>query len=158
MQQIRRLGASIDRDGASSCGWPGGRATVGWGARRTGAPPPAGSCPTERPNPVHRAHTVGGPPPRDARRRPTIGTSGSARWRGRRSGSGEATAMKGRLLRWGTRRDPSADGRVGTSGTEPVADRRSYMTLLIVLALLIALDLAAWRWGHDSRDDQDWKT
>ncbi len=70
----------------------------------------------------------------------------------------EATAMKGRLLRWGTRRDPSADGRVGTSGTEPVADRRSYMTLLIVLALLIALDLAAWRWGHDSRDDQDWKT
>jgi hypothetical protein len=32
------------------------------------------------------------------------------------------------------------------------------VTLLIVLALLIALDLAAWRWGHDSRDDQDWKT
>jgi hypothetical protein len=26
------------------------------------------------------------------------------------------------------------------------------MTLLIVLALLLALDLAAWRWGHDSRD------
>jgi hypothetical protein len=32
------------------------------------------------------------------------------------------------------------------------------MTLLIVLALLIALDLAVWRWGHDSHDDQDWKT
>jgi hypothetical protein len=32
------------------------------------------------------------------------------------------------------------------------------MTLLIVLALLVALDLVAWRWGHDSRDDQDWKT
>jgi hypothetical protein len=26
------------------------------------------------------------------------------------------------------------------------------MTLLIVLALLIALDLGAWRWSHDSRD------
>jgi hypothetical protein len=32
------------------------------------------------------------------------------------------------------------------------------MTLLIVLALLLALDLAAWRWGHDSRDSRDWKT
>jgi hypothetical protein len=32
------------------------------------------------------------------------------------------------------------------------------MTLLIVLALLLALDLAAWRWGHDSRDGRDWKT
>ena len=30
------------------------------------------------------------------------------------------------------------------------------MTLLIVLALLIALDLVAWRWGHDSRDGHDW--
>jgi hypothetical protein len=32
------------------------------------------------------------------------------------------------------------------------------MTLLIVLALLLTLDLAAWRWGHDSRDGRDWKT
>jgi hypothetical protein len=32
------------------------------------------------------------------------------------------------------------------------------MTLLIVLALLLALGLAAWRWGHDSRDGRDWKT
>src|SRR4030095_4536292 len=32
-------GASIDRHGASSRGWPGGHATVGWGARWTGAPP-----------------------------------------------------------------------------------------------------------------------
>ena len=31
------------------------------------------------------------------------------------------------------------------------------MTLLIVLALLIGLDLVAWRWGHDSRDGQDWR-
>jgi hypothetical protein len=29
------------------------------------------------------------------------------------------------------------------------------MTLLIVLVLLIALDLVAWRWGHDSRDGRD---
>jgi hypothetical protein len=26
------------------------------------------------------------------------------------------------------------------------------MEVLILLTLLIALDLAAWRWGHDSRD------
>jgi hypothetical protein len=32
------------------------------------------------------------------------------------------------------------------------------MTLLIVLALLLALDVVAWRWGHDSRDDRDWRT
>ena len=32
------------------------------------------------------------------------------------------------------------------------------MTLLIFLALFIALDLAAWRWGHDSRDGHDWGT
>jgi hypothetical protein len=31
------------------------------------------------------------------------------------------------------------------------------MTLLIVLALLLALVLAAWRWGHESRDGRDWK-
>jgi hypothetical protein len=31
------------------------------------------------------------------------------------------------------------------------------VTLLIVLALLIGLDLVAWRWGHDSRDGQDWR-
>jgi hypothetical protein len=30
------------------------------------------------------------------------------------------------------------------------------MEVLILLALLIALDLAAWRWGHDSRDGHDW--
>jgi hypothetical protein len=30
------------------------------------------------------------------------------------------------------------------------------MTLLIVLALLLALDLVAWRCGHDSRDGRDW--
>ncbi len=32
------------------------------------------------------------------------------------------------------------------------------MTLLILLVLLLALDLAAWRWGHDSRDGWDWKS
>jgi hypothetical protein len=30
------------------------------------------------------------------------------------------------------------------------------MTLLIVLTLLLALDLVAWQWGHDSRDGRDW--
>ena len=30
------------------------------------------------------------------------------------------------------------------------------MEVLILLTLLIALDLAAWRWGHDSRDGHDW--
>ena len=30
------------------------------------------------------------------------------------------------------------------------------MTLLAILVLLIVLDLAAWRWGHDSRDGRDW--
>jgi hypothetical protein len=30
------------------------------------------------------------------------------------------------------------------------------MVLLIVLALLIALDVAAWLGGHDSRDGRDW--
>jgi hypothetical protein len=30
------------------------------------------------------------------------------------------------------------------------------MEVLILLTLLIALDLAAWRWGHDSRDRHDW--
>ena len=29
------------------------------------------------------------------------------------------------------------------------------MEVLILLTLLIALDLAAWRWGHDSRDGHD---
>ena len=31
------------------------------------------------------------------------------------------------------------------------------MEALILLTLLIALDLAAWRWGHDSRDGYDWR-
>jgi hypothetical protein len=30
------------------------------------------------------------------------------------------------------------------------------MILLASLVLLIALDLAAWRRGHDSRDGRDW--
>jgi hypothetical protein len=30
------------------------------------------------------------------------------------------------------------------------------MSVLIVLALLIALDVAAWFTGHDSRDGRDW--
>jgi hypothetical protein len=45
-----RQGASFDRHGASSCG-SGGSAAVGRPARSTGAPPPAGSCPTETPLP-----------------------------------------------------------------------------------------------------------
>jgi hypothetical protein len=32
------------------------------------------------------------------------------------------------------------------------------VTLLIVLALLIALDLGAWWWSHDSRDGRDWRS
>ena len=31
------------------------------------------------------------------------------------------------------------------------------MAVLILLTPLIALDLAAWRWGHDSRDGHDWR-
>jgi hypothetical protein len=27
---------------------------------------------------------------------------------------------------------------------------------VLILTLLIAVDLAAWRWGHDSRDGHDW--
>jgi hypothetical protein len=30
------------------------------------------------------------------------------------------------------------------------------MEVLILLTLLIVLDLAAWRWGHNSRDGHDW--
>jgi hypothetical protein len=30
------------------------------------------------------------------------------------------------------------------------------MALLVILVLLIALGLVAWRWGHDSRDGRDW--
>jgi hypothetical protein len=30
------------------------------------------------------------------------------------------------------------------------------VTLLILLALLLALDLGVWRWGYDSRDGRDW--
>jgi hypothetical protein len=29
------------------------------------------------------------------------------------------------------------------------------VTLLLLLALLLALDLAVWRWGYDSRDGRD---
>jgi hypothetical protein len=32
------------------------------------------------------------------------------------------------------------------------------MSVLICLALLIALALAAWRWGYDSRDGRDWRS
>jgi hypothetical protein len=32
------------------------------------------------------------------------------------------------------------------------------VTLLLLLALLLALDLAVWRWGYDSRDGRDWKS
>jgi hypothetical protein len=32
------------------------------------------------------------------------------------------------------------------------------VSLLILLALLLALDLAVWRWGYDSRDGHDWKS
>jgi hypothetical protein len=30
--------------------------------------------------------------------------------------------------------------------------------LLILLALLLALDLAVWRWGYDSRYGRDWNS
>jgi hypothetical protein len=36
--------------------------------------------------------------------------------------------------------------------------RRLDMSVLICLALLIALDVVAWRWGYDSRDGRDWKS
>jgi hypothetical protein len=32
------------------------------------------------------------------------------------------------------------------------------MAVLIVLALLLALGLVAWRWGYDSRDGRDWRS
>jgi hypothetical protein len=32
------------------------------------------------------------------------------------------------------------------------------VTLPIFLALLLALDLAVWRWGYDSRDGRDWNS
>jgi hypothetical protein len=32
------------------------------------------------------------------------------------------------------------------------------MTLVIFVVMLIALALAASRWGHDSRDGRDWKS
>jgi hypothetical protein len=32
------------------------------------------------------------------------------------------------------------------------------MTLLILIALLLVLDLAVWRWGYDSRDGRDWSS
>jgi hypothetical protein len=32
------------------------------------------------------------------------------------------------------------------------------MALLILVALLLALDLVVWRWGHDSRDGRDWRS
>jgi hypothetical protein len=32
------------------------------------------------------------------------------------------------------------------------------VTPLILLALLLALDLAVWRWGYDSRDGCDWNS
>ncbi len=47
-------------------------------------------------------------------------------------------------------------GRCLGPGHRAVTDRRLEMTLLIFLALLLALDLVAWRWGHDSRDGRDW--
>ena len=31
------------------------------------------------------------------------------------------------------------------------------MDLLVVLALLILVDAAAWLWGYDSRNGRDWK-
>jgi hypothetical protein len=32
------------------------------------------------------------------------------------------------------------------------------VTLLMFLALLLALDLAVWRWSYDSRDGRDWNS
>jgi hypothetical protein len=32
------------------------------------------------------------------------------------------------------------------------------MAVWMAFALLIVLDLAAWLWGHDSRDGWDWKS
>jgi hypothetical protein len=32
------------------------------------------------------------------------------------------------------------------------------VTLPILLALLLALDLMVWRWGYDSRDGRDWNS
>ena len=32
------------------------------------------------------------------------------------------------------------------------------MSLVVVLVLLIALDIAAWLGGHDSRDGKDWRS
>src|SRR4030095_17074729 len=135
----------------------------GWGARWPGAPPPTGSSHTHttQPTPSPRAHTASGPPPPDAPRLPAnrpprhLRVRAAARlqvWKQQRNGDERPAAPLGNPAR------PSADGRVGSRAPSPPLDRRVSMTLLIVLALLIALALAAWRWGHDSRDDQDWKT
>jgi hypothetical protein len=72
MRQIRRPGGEHRPPRRQQPRVARRHATVGWGARWTGAPPPAGSCPTEitQPNPVHRAHTASGPPPPDAPRLP----------------------------------------------------------------------------------------
>jgi hypothetical protein len=32
------------------------------------------------------------------------------------------------------------------------------MSLLVLLVLLPALDLAVWRWRYNSRDGRDWKS
>jgi hypothetical protein len=53
---------------------------------------------------------------------------------------------------------PFSSVRLESSDYDLPADRRLDMALLVLVALLLALDLAAWRWGHDSRDGRDWRS
>jgi len=135
----RRLGSPVDRR------TPAGRLLPYW---------------DHAAQPVHRAHTASGPPPPDARRLPANRPPRHLRIRRGTAAGLETAEQRPWKVGWSAGAPGETYRRTGASGPRapnPPLQRWS-MTLLIVLALLIALDLAAWRWGHDSRDDQDWTT
>lgn len=80
----------------------------------------------------------------------------------------DSSRTEPRSLVRSTRREPPALGRRGVHAvacrcrlTVPappvsVTFRRLGLTLLIVLALLLAIDLVTWRWGHDSHNGRAW--